>query len=58
MGRVTFAAAVCAASALVAALAQAEVSKWDPRRAAESAVVDTNGVKWIDGKFLPIEGRE
>ena len=57
MGRVTFAAAVCAASALVAALAQAEVSKWDPRMAAESAVVDTNGVKWIDGKFLPIEGR-
>ena len=57
MGRVTFAAAVCAASALVAALAQAEVSKWDPRMAAESAVVDTNGVKWIDGRFLPIEGR-
>jgi len=25
--------------------------------AVENAVVDTNGVKWIDGMFLPIEGR-
>jgi lysophospholipase L1-like esterase len=25
--------------------------------AVQSAVVDTNGVKWIDGKFLPIEGK-
>jgi len=45
-----------------AALAQAGVSvsnvaKWDPRMAAENASVDTNGVKWIDGRFLPIEGR-
>ena len=39
------------------ALAQEDASKWDPRMAVESAVVDTNGVKWIDGRFLPIEGR-
>ena len=36
---------------------QSEIAKWDPRMAADKAVVDTNGVKWIDGKFLPIEGR-
>ena len=37
---------------------QGEIAKWDPRMAAENAVVDTtNGVKWIDGRFLPLEGR-
>ena len=34
-----------------------EIAKWDPRMAADNAVVDTNGVKWIDGRYLPIEGR-
>ena len=34
-----------------------EIAKWDPRMAADNAVVDTNGVKWVDGRFLPIEGR-
>ena len=46
-----FAAAACAFAQ------QGEIAKWDPRMAADKAVVDTNGVKWIDGKFLPIEGR-
>ena len=46
-----FAAAACAFAQ------QCEIAKWDPRMAADNAVVDTNGVKWIDGKFLPIEGR-
>ena len=36
---------------------QSEIAKWDPRMAADKAVVDTNGVKWIDGRYLPIEGR-
>ena len=49
------------AAALVAAgcafAQQGEIAKWDPRMAANNAVVDTNGVKWIDGKYLPIEGR-
>jgi len=36
---------------------QGEIAKWDPNMARQSAVVDTNGVKWIDGKYLPIEGR-
>ena len=41
----------------LAAVAESDVAKWDPRMAAANAVVDTNGVKWIDGRFLPIEGR-
>ena len=46
-----FAAAACAFAQ------QSELTKWDPAMAVKSAVVDTNGVKWIDGKCLPIEGR-
>ena len=51
--------AVVMFGALMAACAfgdQAQIAKWDPNMAQENAVV-TNGVKWIDGKFLPIEGR-
>lgn len=36
---------------------QSEIAKYDPRMAVENAVVDTNGVKWIDGKYLPLEGK-
>ena len=36
---------------------QDEIAKWDPHMAAQKAVVDTNGVKWVDGRYLPIEGR-
>ena len=41
---------------LAFAAGQEEISKWDPNMAQQNAVV-TNGVKWIDGKYLPIEGR-
>lgn len=34
-----------------------EIAKWDPRMAEEKCVIDTNGVKWCDGKYLPMEGR-
>ena len=34
-----------------------DIAKYDPRMALQSAVVDTNGVKWIDGKYLPLEGK-
>ena len=34
-----------------------EIEKWDPAMAQRNALIDTNGVKWIDGKYLPIEGR-
>ena len=49
-----------AATVSVAAYAFAQerdLAKWDPDMAIKNAVVDTNGVKWIDGKFLPLEGR-
>lgn len=45
--------------ALVASVAfasQPDVAKWDARMALKDAVV-TNGVKWIDGRKLPLEGR-
>jgi hypothetical protein len=35
---------------------QSEIAKWDPAMAQQNAVI-SNGVKWIDGKCLPIEGR-
>ena len=35
---------------------QSDVAKWDPNMAQRAAVV-TNGVKWIDGRHLPLEGR-
>ena len=34
-----------------------DVAKFDPRMAIEKAVTDTNGVKWIDGQYLPLEGK-
>ncbi len=50
--------AVSAFLAVGGAFAQAiDAAKYDPRMALENAVVDTNGVKWIDGKFLPLEGK-
>ncbi len=45
------AVAACAAFAVPGA-----ADEWDASLAEKHAVV-TNGVKWIDGKFLPIEGR-
>ena len=50
--------AVSAFLTIGVAFAQAnDIAKFDPRMAHDNAVVDTNGVKWIDGKYLPIEGR-
>ena len=53
MKRMMIAVALVAGSAFAQ---QNEIEKWDSRMALDNAVV-TNGVKWIDGKFLPIEGR-
>ncbi len=52
----SLAAAICILQAVCALHGQDEIAKFDPRMAVEKAVV-TNGVKWIDGRFLPIEGR-
>ena len=41
---------------LAFAAGQDEIARFDPNMAQKNAVV-TNGVKWIDGKYLPIEGR-
>jgi lysophospholipase L1-like esterase len=49
--------AACAALTVSVVCAQDNISKFDPRMAVETAIVDTNGIKWIDGKYLPIEGR-
>jgi len=46
-----------AAASPTAFSGETEIAKWDPRMAADNAVVDTNGVKWIDGRYLPLEGR-
>ena len=48
---------VAVAFAASVAFAQSDIEKYDPRMALESAVVDTNGVKWIDGRHLPLEGK-
>ena len=53
--------AVCAAFLLatggvVPAATGADVSKWDPRMAVGQSTV-SNGVRWIDGRAIPIEGR-
>lgn len=36
---------------------ETDASRFDPRMAISNAVVDTNGVKWIDGRYLPLEGK-
>ena len=46
--------AILAPLALLAG--QDVIARFDPNMAQQNAVV-TNGVKWIDGRFLPIEGR-
>ena len=51
---------LAATACLVVGATFAQVSdaeKYDPRMALDHAVVDTNGVKWIDGRYLPLEGK-
>ena len=56
--RGTLCGTVLAAFAAFAALAQTDdIGKFDPRMVVENAVVDTNGVKWVDGRYLPLEGK-
>ena len=51
-----FASVSCILQEAGALHGQDEIAKFDPRMAVEKAVV-TNGVKWIDGRYLPLEGR-
>ena len=34
-----------------------DAGQYDPLMAEKSAIVDTDGVKWIDGRYLPLEGK-
>ena len=34
-----------------------ELAKWDKRMAIDTIAADTNGIKWVDGKLLPLEGK-
>ena len=52
---IILAAYVAVASYAAHALAQDDIGAFDPDM--EIPGVVTNGVKWIDGRFLPIEGR-
>ena len=49
-----------AAAALQASAADPSrpaAAKWDPAMAERASTVDAHGVKWVDGRDLPIEGR-
>ena len=48
--------AVIFLSLAFAAFAGEDIGKYDPNLAESTAVV-TNGMKWIDGRNMPIEGR-
>ena len=48
---------VVATVTLVVAAVADDVSKWDPRMAVEKAVTGADGLKWIDGRYLPLEGK-
>lgn len=34
-----------------------DAGQYDPLMAEKSAIVDTDGIKWIDGRHLPLEGK-
>ncbi len=36
---------------------QSDVAKFDPNMIVKNAIVDDSGVKWIDGQYLPLEGK-
>ena len=49
--------AIALLSSAVIFAVEDDIAKFDPRMAADNAVIDTNGVKWIDGRYLPLEGK-
>ena len=54
MNRLEFAAV---AAFVAFAAVGSGIEKWDPAMAANGAEIDESGVKWIDGRNMPIEGR-
>ena len=56
VGRFGTALALVVLLPAVFAAGQEDIAKWDPNMAQKFAVV-SNDVKWIDGRYLPLEGR-
>ena len=50
-------AAIAAGPAASGEAQQNQIAKWDPAMAVANATVDTSGIKWIDGRYLPLEGK-
>lgn len=57
MKKAFVAGTLMALAAVVQGATPPGIAKFDPRMAIANAVVDTNGVKWIDGRYLPLEGK-
>ena len=55
--RAVFAVFAFAAVANVARAEEVDIAKFDPNMSVAGVSV-TNGIKWIDGRLLPMEGRE
>ena len=53
----TVAAVLCACAMAAVAAPQHGAAKWDPAMALNEAAPEKRGVKWIDGRRLPVEGR-
>jgi len=49
--------AAVAFTCAAASAKQDNVAKWDPLMAVANATVDQKGLKWIDGRYLPLEGK-
>jgi len=49
-------AVAASVAALVSMFAFADASKYDPRMALETSVTE-KGVQWLDGRYLPLEGK-
>ena len=47
---------VASAAALVALSAAADAANYEPRMALENSVTE-KGVQWLDGRYLPLEGK-
>lgn len=56
--RKSVSAGIAAALLASAGLAQQpDIAKFDPNMAVAKATLDTNGVRWLDGRYLPLEGK-
>ena len=47
----------CVMLSVSCVFADKDLERWDKRMAVDSIPADTNGIKWVDGKLLPLEGK-